>query len=109
MIYLTSNFMISWISLDVCKLNQPLMAIKKNLKINQFIYIITTCFYSMDTKHLYPSINLTWGGNLVIMSGKVCLLPIPLRTKDFLVYHIHVFTIHGVLLPCGSQLSFDTG
>ncbi|KAL2943798.1 hypothetical protein RDABS01_032145 [Bienertia sinuspersici] len=28
------------------------------------------------------------------MSGKVALLPIPLGTVDFLVHHIHAFTIH---------------
>ncbi|KAL2932672.1 hypothetical protein RDABS01_015791, partial [Bienertia sinuspersici] len=42
------------------------------------------------------------GGDLVAVGGKVALLPIPLGTADFLVHHIHAFTIHVTL-------SFDTG
>ncbi|KAL5646710.1 hypothetical protein ACJX0J_005164 [Zea mays] len=37
---------------------------------------------------------------LVAIGGKVALLPIPLGTADFLVHHIHAFTIHvTVLIP----------
>ncbi|KAK8966290.1 Photosystem I P700 chlorophyll a apoprotein A1 [Platanthera guangdongensis] len=42
------------------------------------------------------STSLTWGGGeLIAVGGKVALLPIPLGTADFLVHHIHAFTIHG--------------
>ena len=42
---------------------------------------------------------LTWGGvDLVAMDGKVALLPIPSGTVDFLVHHIHAFTIHVMVL-----------
>ncbi|XP_022927956.1 uncharacterized protein LOC111434806 [Cucurbita moschata] len=34
------------------------------------------------------------GGDLVAVGGKVALLPILLGTADFLVHHIHAFTIH---------------
>ncbi len=45
------------------------------------------------------STSLTWGGdNLVAVGGKVALLPIPLGTADFLVHHIHAFTIHVTVL-----------
>ncbi|KAB1996490.1 hypothetical protein ES319_D13G236000v1, partial [Gossypium barbadense] len=45
------------------------------------------------------STSLTWGGgNLVVVRGKVALLPIPLGTVDFLVHHIHAFTIHVTVL-----------
>ncbi|PHU28858.1 Photosystem I chlorophyll a apoprotein A1 [Capsicum chinense] len=45
------------------------------------------------------SISLTWrGGDLVAVGGKVALLPIPLGTADFLVHHIHAFTIHVTVL-----------
>ncbi|KAI7732396.1 hypothetical protein M8C21_025794, partial [Ambrosia artemisiifolia] len=37
------------------------------------------------------STSLTWG-------GAVALLPIPLGTADFLVHHIHAFTIHVTIL-----------
>ncbi|KAK5842258.1 hypothetical protein PVK06_004594 [Gossypium arboreum] len=45
------------------------------------------------------STSLTWGGgDLVAVGGKVALLPIPLGTADFLVHHIHAFTIHVTVL-----------
>jgi photosystem I P700 chlorophyll a apoprotein A1 len=62
------------------------------------------------------STSLTWGGGDVITVGsKVALLPIPLGTADFLVHHIHAFTIHvtvlillkGVLFARSSRLIPD--
>uniref|UniRef100_A0A803N322 photosystem I n=1 Tax=Chenopodium quinoa TaxID=63459 RepID=A0A803N322_CHEQI len=62
------------------------------------------------------STNLNWGGSdLVAVGGKVALLPIPLGTADFLVHHIHAFTIHvtvlillkGVLFARSSRLIPD--
>ncbi|KAI5000720.1 hypothetical protein ZWY2020_010679, partial [Hordeum vulgare] len=45
------------------------------------------------------STSLTWGGGeLVPVGGKVALLPIPLGTADFLVHHIHAFTIDVTVL-----------
>jgi photosystem I P700 chlorophyll a apoprotein A1 len=45
------------------------------------------------------STSLTWGGgDLVTVGSKVALLPIPLGTMDFLVHHIHSFTIHVTVL-----------
>jgi photosystem I P700 chlorophyll a apoprotein A1 len=45
------------------------------------------------------STSLTWaGGDLVTVGSKVALLPIPLGTVDFLVHHIHAFTIHVIVL-----------
>ncbi|MCL7034893.1 hypothetical protein MKW94_012659 [Papaver nudicaule] len=51
----------------------------------------------------------------VAVGGKVALLPIPLGTADFLVHHIHAFTIHvtvlillkGVLFARSSRLIPD--
>ncbi|KAG6512606.1 hypothetical protein ZIOFF_030731 [Zingiber officinale] len=37
-------------------------------------------------------------GELVAVDSKVALLPIPLGTADFLVHHIHAFTIHVTVL-----------
>ncbi|KAL3737527.1 hypothetical protein ACJRO7_019123 [Eucalyptus globulus] len=62
------------------------------------------------------STSLTWGGgDLVAVGGKVALLPIPLGTADFLLHHIHAFTIHitvlilpkGVLFAHSSRLIPD--
>ncbi|KAM3398292.1 hypothetical protein P3S68_001807 [Capsicum galapagoense] len=62
------------------------------------------------------STSLTWGGgDLVVVGGKVALLPIPLGTADFLVHHIYAFTIHvpvlillkGVLFSRSSHLILD--
>jgi photosystem I P700 chlorophyll a apoprotein A1 len=46
------------------------------------------------------STSLTWGGGayLVAVGRKVALLPNPLGTVDFLVHHIHAFTIHVTIL-----------
>ncbi|KAF9606950.1 hypothetical protein IFM89_030248 [Coptis chinensis] len=61
------------------------------------------------------STSLTRGGGLVAVGDKVALLPIPLGTTDFLVHHIHAFTIHvtvlillkGVLFARSSRLIPD--
>jgi photosystem I P700 chlorophyll a apoprotein A1 len=42
--------------------------------------------------------SVTWGGSLVSVGGKVALIPIPLGTADFIVHHIHAFTIHVTVL-----------
>ncbi|KAE9610926.1 Photosystem I P700 chlorophyll a apoprotein A1 [Lupinus albus] len=62
------------------------------------------------------STSLTWGGgDLVVVGGKVALLPIQLEIADFLVHHIHAFTIlvtilillMGVLFARSSRLILD--
>jgi photosystem I P700 chlorophyll a apoprotein A1 len=42
--------------------------------------------------------SVTWGGDLVTVGGKVAMIPIPLGTADFIVHHIHAFTIHVTVL-----------
>ena len=59
--------------------------------------------------------SLTWGGDVVAVGGKVAMMPISLGTADFLVHHIHAFTIHvtvlillkGVLFARSSRLIPD--
>eukprot|EP00963_Diacronema_lutheri_P014569 scaffold3210_cov4495-Pavlova_lutheri.AAC.5 len=61
------------------------------------------------------STSPTWGGEVVAVGGKVAMMPIPLGTADFLVHHIHAFTIHvtvlillkGVLFARSSRLIPD--
>jgi len=42
--------------------------------------------------------SVTWGGNLVSVGEKVAMMPISLGTADFIVHHIHAFTIHVTVL-----------
>jgi photosystem I P700 chlorophyll a apoprotein A1 len=42
--------------------------------------------------------SVVWGGNIVRVGGKVAIMPITLGTADFIVHHIHAFTIHVTLL-----------
>jgi photosystem I P700 chlorophyll a apoprotein A1 len=59
--------------------------------------------------------SATWGGDVVAVGGKVAMMPISLGTSDFLVHHIHAFTIHvtvlillkGVLFARSSRLIPD--
>nr|YP_009541035.1 photosystem I P700 apoprotein A1 [Lepocinclis playfairiana]AYQ93534.1 photosystem I P700 apoprotein A1 [Lepocinclis playfairiana] len=57
----------------------------------------------------------TWGGDIVAINNKIAMMPIPLGTADFMVHHIHAFTIHvtvlillkGVLFSRSSRLIPD--
>ncbi|MBF2083917.1 MULTISPECIES: photosystem I core protein PsaA [Thermoleptolyngbya] len=59
--------------------------------------------------------SLAFGGDLVAVGGKVAMMPIALGTADFMVHHIHAFTIHvtvlillkGVLFSRSSRLIPD--
>merc|ERR1739848_962899 len=59
--------------------------------------------------------SVTWGGDIVEVRGKVAMMPISLGTADFMVHHIHAFTIHvtalillkGVLFSRSSRLIPD--
>jgi len=42
--------------------------------------------------------SITWGGELMAIGGKIVMIPIPLGTADFIVHHIHAFTIHVTVL-----------
>jgi photosystem I P700 chlorophyll a apoprotein A1 len=44
------------------------------------------------------------GGDIVAVGGKVAMMPISLGTSDFLVHHIHAFTIHVTVLILKSYL-----
>lgn len=59
--------------------------------------------------------SYTWGNGICEIGGRVAMMPIPLGTSDFLVHHIHAFTIHvtvlillkGVLFARSSRLIPD--
>jgi photosystem I P700 chlorophyll a apoprotein A1 len=59
--------------------------------------------------------SYVFGGDVVAVGGKVAIMPIALGTADFMVHHIHAFTIHvtvlillkGVLFARSSRLIPD--
>jgi photosystem I P700 chlorophyll a apoprotein A1 len=59
--------------------------------------------------------SVAFGGGVVAVGGKVAMMPIALGTADFMVHHIHAFTIHvtvlillkGVLFARSSRLIPD--
>jgi len=62
-------------------------------------YSFASCTRFYCTKCLAAATSATWGGSeLVAVGGKVAMMPIPLGTADFLVHHIHAFTIHVTVL-----------
>ncbi|MCU0567858.1 MAG: photosystem I core protein PsaA [Oculatellaceae cyanobacterium Prado106] len=42
--------------------------------------------------------SLAFGGGIAAVGGKVAMMPIALGTADFMVHHIHAFTIHVTVL-----------
>jgi photosystem I P700 chlorophyll a apoprotein A1 len=42
--------------------------------------------------------SIVWGGDFVAVGEKVAIAPIYLGTADFIVHHIHAFTIHVTVL-----------
>nr|QUE29946.1 PsaA [Erythrocladia irregularis] len=61
------------------------------------------------------NVSYAFGGDVVAVGGKVAMMPISLGTADFMVHHIHAFTIHvtalillkGVLFARNSRLIPD--
>jgi photosystem I P700 chlorophyll a apoprotein A1 len=60
-------------------------------------------------------VSYAFGGDIVAVGGKIAMMPIALGTADFMVHHIHAFTIHvtvlillkGVLFARSSRLVPD--
>lgn len=44
------------------------------------------------------SVSPVFGGDVVAVGGKVAMMPMALGTADFMVHHIHAFTIHVTVL-----------
>nr|UIR90965.1 photosystem I P700 chlorophyll A apoprotein A1 [Pterocladiella sp. 13] len=42
--------------------------------------------------------SYAFGGDVISVGNKVAMMPIPLGTADFMVHHIHAFTIHVTVL-----------
>ncbi|NES80696.1 MAG: photosystem I core protein PsaA [Moorea sp. SIO2B7] len=48
--------------------------------------------------HALDTASVAFGGGVVAVGGKVAMMPITLGTADFMVHHIHAFTIHVTVL-----------
>ncbi len=48
--------------------------------------------------HALEPASFAFGGSTVAVAGKVAMMPIALGTADFMVHHIHAFTIHVTVL-----------
>ncbi|AFY40446.1 Photosystem I P700 chlorophyll a apoprotein A1 [[Leptolyngbya] sp. PCC 7376] len=67
--------------------------------------------------HAIAGVSQVFGGDVVAIGGKVAMMPITLGTADFMVHHIHAFTIHvtvlillkGLLYSRSSRLVPDKG
>jgi photosystem I P700 chlorophyll a apoprotein A1 len=52
----------------------------------------------MTAPGISAPVSYAWGGGIVAVGGKVAMMPIPLGTADFMIHHIHAFTIHVTVL-----------
>jgi hypothetical protein len=67
-------------------------------------FILTNYLYNFNLSHyLAPNLtainadfstSYTWGGDVVSLGGKVAMMPIYLGTADFMVHHIHAFSVN---------------
>jgi len=80
-----------------------------------FIQHIQTVAPSITAPNALTTASYAFGGDTITIGSKIALAPIPLGTADFLVHHIHAFTIHvtvlillkGVLFARNSRLIPD--
>ncbi|MFN3361481.1 MAG: photosystem I core protein PsaA, partial [Pseudanabaenaceae cyanobacterium] len=81
----------------------------------QWIQNIHTNFIANSAPWVSNSVSPVFGGDVLAVGGKVAMAPMPLGTADFMVHHIHAFTIHvtvlillkGVLFARNSRLIPD--
>jgi photosystem I P700 chlorophyll a apoprotein A1 len=64
----------------------------------QWIQNIHSVAAGNTAPHAMASVSPVFGGDLVAVGGKVAMMPIALGTADFMVHHIHAFTIHVTVL-----------
>nr|YP_009254444.1 photosystem I P700 chlorophyll a apoprotein A1 [Verdigellas peltata]CZF96697.1 photosystem I P700 chlorophyll a apoprotein A1 [Verdigellas peltata] len=81
----------------------------------QWIQSLHVAAPSLTSPNSLDPTSLTWGSDIVAIDGKIAIGSIPLGTADFMVHHIHAFTIHvtvlillkGVLFARSSRLIPD--
>ncbi len=81
----------------------------------QWVQNIHTLAPGNTTPNALSTASYAFGGDIVAVGNKVAMMPISLGTADFMVHHIHAFTIHvtvlillkGVLFSRNSRLIPD--
>ena len=81
----------------------------------QWVQSIHTLATGNTTPNALATASYAFGGDVVAVGNKVAMMPISLGTADFMVHHIHAFTIHvtvlillkGVLFSRNSRLIPD--
>jgi len=64
----------------------------------QWIQSVHAAAAGATAPHALSSVSPAFGGDVVAVGGKVAMMPIQLGTADFMVHHIHAFTIHVTVL-----------
>jgi len=64
----------------------------------QFIQNLHTLAPGSTAPNALTTVSYAFGGDVISVGSKIAMMPISLGTADFLVHHIHAFTIHGLLL-----------
>ena len=81
----------------------------------QWVQTIHTLAPGNTTPNALATASYAFGGDIISVGNKVAMMPISLGTADFMVHHIHAFTIHvtvlillkGVLFSRNSRLIPD--
>nr|QCI04352.1 photosystem I P700 apoprotein A1 [Antithamnion hubbsii] len=64
----------------------------------QWIQNIHTLAPSSTSPNSLATASYAFGGDIIAIGNKIAMMPIKLGTADFMVHHIHAFTIHVCVL-----------
>ena len=64
----------------------------------QWVQNIHTLAPSTTSPNALATASYAFGGDIVSVGNKIVMMPIKLSTADFMVHHIHAFTIHVCVL-----------
>nr|QCI05653.1 photosystem I P700 apoprotein A1 [Cryptopleura ramosa] len=64
----------------------------------QWIQNIHTLAPSNTSPNALATASYAFGGDIISVGNKIAMMPIKLGTADFMVHHIHAFTIHVCIL-----------
>lgn len=64
----------------------------------KWVQNIHTLAPSNTSPNSLATASYAFGGDVVAVGNKIAIMPIPLGTADFMVHHIHAFTIHVAVL-----------